>query len=523
MIASIDWRTLPAAAENRFFLDYVSGTGSAAGFYAHPLSDYGAALAARRTYPYPRLEVTERLARYNARLGAGEKALANIAALADRDTFCVVGGQQVGLLGGPAYTAYKIVSTIRLAAHLAEALGVNVIPIFWLATEDHDFNEINHIHYIQSDGEVGRVRFTWENEGHPITDLPAGEEARRAVDDYFRSLPPSPHLTEIVERFFPQTGEDYCTWHARIWSRLFSAHGLVMAEPVALRPAASSFFRLALEQHVQIRHRLREVAFRLSDAGYVSALPADAAGQVFTFDEGGRRVRVTAPEERLRGSLDPERYSTDAALRPLFADAMLPVLASVLGPGEIRYQAMLQPLYDLFGVPQPVPFPRKSYTIVSRDEAERIGRYRMSAADILAGELNPDDVLRGLVAHADLELFASARLGVEAALSPLRPYLEEIDPNLGITWTQSLNGALRGVDKLEERGIKAMLSKSGLSKGEVQALRNALLPRGRLQERGLPLTHFLNRHGFGFIDEIFGAGDLDDYSHHILTLEETDG
>ena len=521
MIVKIDFGALPAAAESRLYLDYISGIDTAVGFFTHPPLDFSAALGARRGHRYPRQEIVQRLVRYNAGLSAHPNALANVEALSDPSTFCVISGQQAGFLGGPMYAAYKIITTIRLAVVLEANFGVRVVPVFWLATEDHDFDEINHAYVFKRDGEVGRVRFEWRQAGCPIADLPVGVDVRRAYEGYFESLSPGPYFAPVKGQFAPRSGEDYSTWHARIWSQLFSERGLVIVEPRVLRPPARDFFQFALKQSDEIRRRLDEVSQQLRAAGYTPALTSAQAGQLYTFDPAGRRVRVQNPQAHLaEAATHPERYSADAALRPLLADAMLPVVVGVLGPGEIAYQAMLKPLYDLFELPQPLLFPRKSYTIVARDEAERIARYRTSVTAILTEQLDVDAAFRSLVPSSELEVFASARRRLEAALAPLRPYLEGIDPNLGKTWAQTLANATRGLDKLEERAMKARMSRSGFSKKDVQALRNALLPRGRLQERIFPLPHFMNRHGTGLIDELFSAGELDDFSHHILTLEE---
>ena len=521
MIVSINWRELPAWAANRLFLDYIEG--GAASFYSYPLLGFREALEGRRNHPYPRQRIVQRIGAYNALLGAHPAVETNIAALRRPSTFCVITGQQAGFMGGPVYTAYKIISTIRLAAHLSSTLGTRVVPVFWLATEDHDFGEINHVHYLKDDGEVGRTRFAWAQEGHSVIELPVNDGVRRAYSDYLKRLP-GPHVSRIEELFSPRIGDDYCTWHARIWSRLFGGRGLVIVEPTILREAARDFFQTCLRQSHRIRHLLQDVAKRLGACGYAPSLSADTAGQLYVIDDSGRRVRVTQPQEHLGGALEnPERYSTDAALRPLFADVVLPVLASVVGPGEIAYQAMLRPLYELFGVPQPVMFPRKSYTIVAQNDLARLEGYGMTAKTVLTTELSPGNVLNNLMPDSTKELFASARAGVEAALAPLKTHLESIDPSLGNTWIRAVTNITKSIDGLEDRGATALMGKSGLSKGEVQMLRNALLPRGRLQERIFPLPHFLSRHGPGFLEAIFGAGDLDDFSHHVLSTEVLHG
>jgi bacillithiol biosynthesis cysteine-adding enzyme BshC len=521
VISVIDPQELPAMAGNKLYLDYISGSGSAAQFFAHSPTGFAAGRGARQDHAYPRQEVSALLAEYNTRLGAHARAMENIEAWRDPSTLCVISGQQAGFLGGPAYTLYKIVTTIRLAAHLEEAWGTRCVPVFWLATEDHDFNEINHAYYMQADGEVGRVRFDWQEEGRPIADLPVTGDVRRAYQEYMDDMSHGPHLDEVKERFAPQPGEGFALWQARTWSQLFSERGLVVLEPRLLRPVAANLFRFAIEHSGEIRERLDQVAERLVAEGYEPALTSEQAGELYTFDAGGFRVRVDDPQAHLdEVTAHPERYSTDAALRPLFADALLPVIVSVLGPGEIAYQAMLKPLYELFDLPQPVLLPRKGYTIVAQSEADRLAEYQVSAKAVLAEQLDLDAAFGNVVPASEREMFAAARRDTEAALAPLRSYLHDIDPSLVRTWEQTLANSMRNLDKLEERAFRARMSQMGFSKGDLRTLQNALLPRGRLQERVFPLPHFINRHGWQFIDEIFSAGELERFGHCVLTIED---
>ena len=117
------------------------------------------------------------------------------------------------------------------------------------------------------------------------------------------------------------------------------------------------------------------------------------------------------------------------ALRPLLADALLPVIASVLGPGEIAYQAMLKPLYNLFSLVQPIVFPRESFTVITHAEADLISRFKTSASAILSGEFSSTEAKRAL-APSDLEKgFAGARDAITADLAPLFPLVEALDPD----------------------------------------------------------------------------------------------
>ncbi len=520
MIETIAWRDLPFLAGNRLFLDYIEGAASARSFYAFGPTDYAAALVARRGHSYPRAEAAALLAAYNRRLGASPQTMTAIEALGRPDSYVVIGGQQAGLLGGPAYVAYKILCTIRLARQLSRDLGVDVVPMYWLASEDHDFGEINHAQYVRADGEIGRVSFDWREKGRPVADLPLTPEVSEALDAYWQASAHEPYAAEARSLFAPGD-RGYCDWLAALWLQLFAEDGLILVEPHVLRPLAGDLFRTLVEGRQEIQDRLQAVAARLEEAGYASLLSPESAGLLYTFDAQGRRVRIEAPEAAARDAAEhPERYSTDAALRPLMADALLPVLASTLGAGEIAYQGMLLPLYQRFGVPQPVLFPRKSYTVITAAERERLAAYGLTPYQMLAEDLAWDDILRGRMPAGDLARFETARGQVEAALAPLRPYLEELDPNMGRTWEQALNTALRNIDKLEERATNAALGRAGYSRRELQSLRNLLQPRGRLQERELPLSHFVQRHGPGFLAALREAGDLEGFTHDIVILED---
>jgi len=510
--------------ENGLYLDYIAGQGKAASFFSHPPLGFEEALASRRQVEYPREEVCDLLQEYNAGLQAESAALAGIEALRSPAAFCVISGQQAGFLGGPVYTLYKITTTIWLAHYLERHLKRTVVPAFWLASEDHDFAEINHAFLLKRDGEVGRVSFEWTGQGRPITDLPISDEVLSACRAYFDQLPHGSHYETARQLYAAKPEEDYCSWHARIWSRLFSGRGLVVVDPSILRAPARAFFHAALTKRKEIQAGLEAAAARLREAGYDPALSPQRAGRLYTLDSDGRRIRVEDPRVHLASvQKAPERYSADAALRPLLADTLFPVVASVLGPGEIAYHAMLKPIYSLFSLPQPVVFPRKSYTVVAREEGNLISRCETGVAEILAGEFDPKQCLRRLTSHRLREQFETAREGISRSLEPLQPPLAGLDPGLQRTWQQTRVASLRGLDNLEKRAVRAELARRGLSASLLQRLQNALRPRGRLQERVFPAPHFINRHGASFVDTLFSIGEMGDFSHQLIPMEEENG
>lgn len=522
MIESLLWRELLHLGGSALHADYAEAAGTARSFFALAPDDAAGALASRARSNYPRGALAQTLARYLEGIGAPASALDNAAALADDGVYCVITGQQAGFLGGPAYTAYKIATAIRLAVDWQDRLGVRVVPVFWLASEDHDLQEINHVYYQQSDGEVGRIAFGWEGEGRPVADMPLHADIRRAWDAYWEAMRGEPHRDAIMAAMAPHADEGYATWQARVWSELFGAWGLVVVEPWVLRPLAGELMAEMAAREPKIRERLRDVATQLDKAGYEAALDPGVNGGLFALEwQGGQRVRVAdGPAVAADVARHPERYSADAALRPILADGMLPILASVLGPGELAYQAMLRPVYELLGVPQPVAYPRKSYTLVSAEEAGRLEAFGTTARELLLAMHDPSDAADGLASAEHRRLFDRARALMEDAYAPLKDYVAAQDPNLGKTWESTLGSALRALAKLEDRALKAALSRRGLSKGAFRALRNVILPRERLQERVYPMAWHLARHGLGLLDDLFAWGDLTSFQHEIVIMED---
>jgi len=335
--------------ESRFFLDYIGGEQSALRAFEYAPNALTAAAEARRSFRFPREELAARLRDYNAKLTNSSLVHASIEALADPTTLCVIGGQQAGFLGGPLFTVYKVVSVLRAAAWLSDRLKARTVPIFWLASEDHDFTEINRARFLNASGDLQTISFEWEGRGRPIEHLPITSQVRTAMDDALALF--SENRTTARDLFLPDASDDYAAWHARIWSRLFADSGLVLVEPRTVRAMAGPFFSRALAAAEEITSSLSERVAELRQAGYAAPIDPERAGGLFTFAEGGRRVRIDVPSDHVDlAAGSPEAYSPDALLRPLLVDSLFPTAVNVLGPSEIAYHSLLRPLYRLLGI-----------------------------------------------------------------------------------------------------------------------------------------------------------------------------
>ena len=502
--------------DNRLLLDLVNGRESAFGLFDHAPADFAAATEARMAANTPREPLVEALTAYNRSIGASPKAFAHIEALGEAGSVCVITGQQAGFLGGPAYTVYKAHHAIRLAKHLEGRIGRRVVPVFWLATEDHDFTEINRVRWLQG-ADLRTVSFEWRGRGRPIESMPAEQDIVDTAEEVLGNLPD--RLAHIRPLFLPESGDDYARWHARILSRLFADQGLIVIEPRALRHMTGGFLEQALNLVPQIPGALQSACDALQRAGYAPALDPNKAGLPFVFSATGLRERWTHGHSAPPPREDPLRYSPDAALRPILADTLFPTVASILGPGEIAYQAQLLPLYRLFAVSQPVIVPRHGYTVLGEAEAALLGRLGVGADDAVSPGFNPVRIAQSAASPALQAAFAEARTKVHEALHPLQETVTSLDPGLDARWRQASDHARQAVDRLEERALSVDLARQGFSRGAMRGLSATLRPAGKPQERVLSFVHFALRYGVEWLPELEDAGDPDRFAHRMVTIQ----
>jgi bacillithiol biosynthesis cysteine-adding enzyme BshC len=498
---------------HRFFLDYICGVPAASSFFESGPDDLSTLAERRAVGPAQRGAIVDRLIEDQEKL-ASPSACKRAEALRRPGTFCVVGGQQAGFLGGPAYTAYKILSTIRLARRLSERLATDVVPVFWLASEDHDAGEIESVRFIDESGALETIRIDLPQGGRAVESF-ATDEAMRTTAS---RLADRVHDTSARSLFAPQASDDYARWHARIWSQVFANEGLIVVEPRGLRPFAGTFFSRAVAAADAITAALATSAAALETAGYPAPLDPRQVGRLFRFDHEGRRVRIDEATPVDEPRLHPERFSADVALRPVLADLLLPTIANVLGPSEIAYHAMLRPLYSLFNVAQPWAVPRQGYTVLSAEDAEILHRLGIDVAEALAEGFDPEPSLRQRIPRETSAAFDRARDTALEALAPLQSLVGPVDPGLEARWRQARDRVSGEVDGLRARTERALLAREGLSPRRIRGVLSVLRPSGLPQERVLSFIYFASRFGVEWIRRLPEADSPDRFAHQVVVL-----
>lgn len=491
----------------------------------------------------PREAVANALFHYNKRIGNDAAALAAIDRLRARETLVVCGGQQAGLLTGPLLVVHKAISVIRAANKAADRLGRPVVPVFWIAGEDHDFAEVNHIHVLSS-------RLTIERIG---LHLPREEAARRlaisrrriapeqwaqALADFEAVLPQTSHTAELLATLsdmLPET-DTLSEAFARMMARLFGKHGLVLldADDLALREIEVPFFHELIDGNEVLEQALftgkkAVEALGFSPQADVNKNAANlffmAKGERFallrqpdgTFTDRSGHRRFRAEELRRHVADDPSGLSNNVFTRPLMQEFVLPVLAAVLGPGEIAYWGLLKEAFATFGMEMPVLLPRTSYTLVEGTVLKQMEKLGLSLADAMfrlessrkAWLMERDGV--GIEGH-----FAEVKQRFAEWYAPTLELACSVDPglkNLGKTNVGKildqmtyLEGKVKAAHRARHDGAMRQFDRIGLS----------LTPLGREQERVYNGFPYFNKYGSAWISTLIETEQEPLAGHHSI-------
>jgi uncharacterized protein YllA (UPF0747 family) len=422
--------------------------------------------------------------------------------LAAGKVLAVTTGQQPGLFTGPLYAIYKGLSTLALARRLEREREEPVVPVFWVAGDDHDFAEANHAWVLSAAGDAARIVLRErpaEAALLPLFREPCGDGIRAALDQLRAILPDTEFKTDVLswlEAAYPPDGNlaDAC---AEALNRLLGMRGVAVfrAHDRAAKRAAAPWI-------------LRGLDATLPD-GLSPVLIEGRAGRDRLRPENGAFVTRRSGERFTRADLEhiaaetPERLSPNVLLRPVVEAALFPTVAYAAGPGELAYLPDAAPLYERLGVPPQTPVPRWSGLLVETRVEKVLARHGLTPADFggsagalearLAREALPPDVADTLARlRADLDLHY-ARLGAEVA---------RLDPTLERTVQSARNAALAGTHDVEKKLVASLKRANDTLVGQLARARAALAPEGKPQERVLTVASFLVRYGPGLMDAL---------------------
>ncbi len=486
---------------------------------------------------HPRAEVARALLDLNRDLGADEAALASAGAL-EKGALAVVTGQQVGILGGPLYTLYKALTAVRLARSASSFLGRPVVPLFWMDADDHDFDEVRHAHLLSSGGEL--LSLHYEGDGGESR-IPLGRRRlepaiEKVLEAASQALPPSEFQGELLQslRECYAPGRSFANAFGSFLLRLTRGSGLAVVDPTlpALKRLAVDLFARELRENQESKARVRAASEKLLAAGYhAQATPSESQlnlsyarperHPITAEGEGlrlapGESVLSRAEVERLLVE-EPECFSPNVLLRPVFQDTLLPTLAYVAGPSELAYLAQVGGLYAHFGVTMPLVAPRTSFTVVERPQARFLERY---GVDLTRLKIDDESLLNEILRrHSPPRLeedLKRAQTCIQEITSTLERDLAEVDPTLVPTVASTRGKLFHHLKELESKALRAVKRKNDTVRGQFLTTRTALFPGFELQERKLSPVFFVNKYGWHFSQMVEEGADPAVKAHLLL-------
>jgi bacillithiol synthase len=494
--------------------------------------------ATHLNYDAPRRErVSAILERQNKVWNVSTKTLENIARLR-KGAAAVVTGQQVGLFGGPVFAIYKALTAVKLADQ-ATAAGVDCVPVFWLATHDHDLAEVNHVSIPGSDAAL--QTFTMSAQGvsdAPVGTVQFGAEIEGVVEAAGALLDPET-VTLLRESYKP--GETLGSAYARFFARLCADWGVVLLDPSdpEFHEIAAPLFRAAIERCSELDDALLARGKELEASGYHQQVRVTSSSTLLFAVRDGvripvhRRTGTTAgvsefligdekiSQEDLLGRLatSPQDFNPNVLLRPVVQDFLLPTIAYIGGAAEVAYFAQIAVVYQALQGRITAIVPRFSATMLDHKHQALLERYELTLPDLFAGSSALSEHLAARSLSREVQKsFDQAAADLEKSLAGIRDCLGRLDQTLVEAANNAGSKMQHQLEQLRSRAARAELRHSEILGRHAEFLSNALYPNKTLQEREIAGIYFLSRHGRDFLQTVYDAINPECLDHQIISL-----
>ena len=440
--------------------------------------------------------------------------------------YMVTTGQQPALFGGPLYSIHKALTAVRLAEALESALGKPVIPVFWVASDDHDWAEANHTHVIGVDNELHRFAIDAPDPDlhPPIHRVPLGPTVQDRVDEFIQSLPDtefSDEYFELIRGAF--TGDATLSegFHT-VYQTLLGRFGIFFtdaAHPAVKRHSAQTLLA-EIARCEEFETVLRATAAALESAGYGLQVPVlDGGVNLFLEGPSGREriyrqdggfclrasdTQLSADEVRGRQAGDPSVLSPNALLRPVIESMIFPTLSYVGGPSEIGYFAQLGAYFGAHGLEMPIVYPRFGVTPVETKIRKVLRKFGLDV-DALNRPFHEvaGDIARKEVPHDVKKALGGLRGAIGKGVGELQQAVKPIDPTLNGRVNHVRSQAFAAIDDVEKKILHALKRENEIALSQLEKAQVHLFPNGTPAERVQNPLYFLTRYGGAVLDSLY--------------------
>jgi bacillithiol biosynthesis cysteine-adding enzyme BshC len=478
---------------------------------------------------------------YSSLQSISNKTVRNIELIDKEKTITVVTGQQLGILGGPLYTIYKIITAIRLANQLTERYDeFKFVPVFWLEGDDHDFNEVRSINLFDNENQVINIGYKEviddDDAKQSIGKINFDEALNEFFSKYESSLRDSDFKIELLTKLkecyqvgksFKQSFKEFIYW-------LFDEYGLVIFDPqdVEVKSLLKPIFKKEVNDFAIHAQKLIQVSAKLEEL-YHAQVKVKPVNLFYHTDEGRysvepvedifklRRKRKQFTKDEILTEIEnfPDKFSPNVLLRPICQDFLFPTGFYIGGPSEIAYFAQVTPLYDFYNIVSPIIFPRSSATILEKNVASGLDKYDLSMNDIFLGLDELKEKVIASLSENNIEIaFEEASKEIELTFDKIKENLFAIDKTLVDSSGRYKDRIMSSIAELKSKATKAQETKHETTIRQLTRLSNLLYPLGNLQEREINFTYFYNKYGKDFIRKVYDDISVSEFEHQVISL-----
>jgi bacillithiol biosynthesis cysteine-adding enzyme BshC len=497
------------------------------------------AVARAQQHPRDRAAVVAMLAAQQEQRGAPAAARAAVARLADPATVAILTGQQAGAFGGPLYTLLKAIAALQLARRTEHEIKVPVQAIFWVEAEDHDWEEIRSCTVLDAEFQPRTVTLS-DPEGAgevPIARLHLDERVEQTIDELASTLQQTEFTSDVLAslRSAWRPGIGMARAFAVWIERLLGPHGLVVFESAdaAAKPLVSSVFSRELSDPGRTAILAAEAGEKLAALGHApQVVPQPDSVSLFSLEGGGRRPIRRQGDQLVIGddthavdaiarkaATQPAAFSPNVLLRPIVQDTLFPTICYVAGPSELAYLGQLRGVYEQFGVPMPLMFPRTTATLLDSGATRFLTKYNVPFEDLRT----PDESALNRLLEAQLppqveESLRDAAARTHDTMSRVMEALPLLDPTLEGAARTTLGKMEHELRSLHTKVIHAAKKRHETLRRQFVRAQAQAFPEGHPQERTLAVVYFLNKYGPGLVDLLLDELPIDLGHHWLITL-----
>ncbi|NLY80897.1 MAG: bacillithiol biosynthesis cysteine-adding enzyme BshC [Lysinibacillus sp.] len=511
---------------NQLLSDYWAESEKLLPFYQYRYNDESFQVRANylKEQNFDRKKLCHVIYQFMEPFGISPKTKENLQKL-ENGAFAIVGGQQAGVFTGPLYSVHKAISVILLAKEQSEKLGIDIVPIFWIAGEDHDIDEINHTFTIVDETPKKKIYGVPSKKKTIASETSIDHSLMKDyIDEIFKDFGETEYTRtlhqSVIEKM--EKSNTFTDFFAHLMNDLFKGEGLLMVDSAfpLIRQYQSSFFQRIIEKNEAISAAVIEKERLLEEKGYGTPILATEENANLFYVRGGERfllerkndvfvnrvanVKFTVEELIAIATRTPEQLSNNVVTRPLMQEMSIPVLAFVAGPGELAYWATLKDAFDVLNLQMPILAPRLNITLLSRQVEQLLDNFGLTVEQVLAGGIEPlkQQYIASIQDKEANEKIANLKEMLDRKYEDLLNYLNS--QNLRLERIVEKNKQYHHIqfDYLSNKIEQEVQFKHHHIIRQFDRIKSELYPNENLQERIYNPYQYLNIYGSSLISDL---------------------